>query len=225
MNAPFSVWLIIYPKYFPPGDDMLTLSTAGKSGPEAVKIISASLTEDEDELKILIDGPDQANEITKFLNTNGFGEVVPEDDEGTLYLMASRKAQTHEPETEPPKTHPARPQTIPPNSESIKLSGILISCENRKYRPAFLKDLIRNIAAMKKKPDIIALMNEAVRLSVYSSQTCDYLKELEEDGVNVLVSESCADRLGITEAIGAGVLSDISGILGRIFECEKIVSV
>ena len=70
---------------------MLTLSAAGKSTDDIEKLIQESLTDagDDEELKILIDGPAQASQLTKLLESFGFNDVVPEDD-----LKKARRAGT-----------------------------------------------------------------------------------------------------------------------------------
>ncbi len=102
--------------------------------------------------------------------------------------------------------------------------AIILSYENKKYRPAFMQKFIHALTQANIKPSIIALLDNAVNLAVYDSKTCSDLKILAESGVNVLISDSCADRLGLTEAIGTGLLTDMSEILEKIFPCEKVLS-
>ena len=208
---------------------MLTLSAAGKSTDDIETLIHDAITgnPDEEELKILIDGPSRAGDIKKILETEGITDVVPEDDDGMLYLLATRKVQNPEaeqtPESESPsesaqttdtKTSPL-PRKVPaiPNS-----TGILISCEAGKYRPAFMAKFIASLAQAKTRPDVIGLLNGAV-------SSCEDLKRLEADGVQILVSGACSDRLGITESLGAGNIADMSEILDAVLSCEKIISI
>ena len=212
---------------------MLTLSAAGKSADDIETLIHDALTNnpDEEELKILIDGPSRAGEIKKILEAEGITDVVPEDDDGMLYLLATREVQ--KPEAEQPTSESApdsevgsvaeQPSPIPrkiPNS-----TGILISCEAGKYKPAFMAKFIASLAHAKTRPDVIGLMNAAVSLAAYNAPSCDDLKRLESDGVQILVSGACSDRLGITESLGTGVVADMSEILDAVLSCEKIISI
>ena len=214
-------------------NNMLTLSAAGKSADDIETLIHDALTNnpDEEELKILIDGPSRAGEIKKILEAEGITDVVPEDDDGMLYLLATREVQ--KPEAEQPTSESApdsevgsvaeQPSPIPrkiPNS-----TGILISCEAGKYKPAFMAKFIASLAHAKTRPDVIGLMNAAVSLAAYNAPSCDDLKQLEADGVQILVSGACSDRLGITESLGAGVVADMSEILDAVLSCEKIISI
>ena len=233
---------------------MLTLNAEGKTGSDAVDFVKDSLSENENEreLKIIIDRPDQSEGITKYLTSEGFN-VLLEDDDGTMFLLASKTAQDDndsdseseidsepEPESESDikiqdfltpievkddtKTaSQVKPKVI--NNTVIKdSSAVILSYENKKYMPAFTEKIIDSLNKSKIKPDVIVLMNNAVSLAAYNSQVCDELRELESNGVEILISESCADRLGLTEALGAGILTDMSEIFEKIFSCEKVVS-
>ena len=199
-----------------PGDEqiMLTLSVAGKSGDEAVKIISEAVNSSEAELKILIDNPSQAEDLKKYLTAQGFSDIVPEDDDGTLYLTAIRR----------PEQPQENPKSLPQIRTEPQISGILISCEAKKYNPDFLQRFLAALTKSEHKPQVIGIMNSAVKIAAYDSGTCDTLKKLEAEGVRLLISSSCADRMGITEAIGAGVKAEMNEIIDEVLSCEKVIS-
>ena len=201
---------------------MLTLNAAGKSANEAVRLIQDALNGDDEEIKILIDSPVLWPEINKFLISQGFNDIVPEDDDGALYIMVSKNAQKDKEEVHE-EAHETESSFTSANSKNA--TAILISGENKKYRYDFLRKFLLSLMDSRIKPDIIALMNDSVKLAAYDSETCDYLKKLNAEGVNVLVSESCADRLKLTEAIGTGELEDMSEIIERVLECEKVISI
>ena len=69
---------------------MPTLNALGKHGGDLVNFLRSSLKDDENELKILIDGPVQVEEIRRFLEPLGFSDFVLEDDDGNLYLMIEK---------------------------------------------------------------------------------------------------------------------------------------
>ena len=203
---------------------MLTLDATGKHGGDLVKFLRASLKDSENELKILIDGPIQVEEIRKFLEPLSFSDFILEDDEGNLYLTTSKKIKVEE-ISAPPPPPPAPVAAEKKININIKHStGILISCETGKYKNIFMKKILDSLVKSKIKPDVLALMNGAVNLAAYNSLTCNYLKELENNGVKILISESCSDYMGITEAVGAGTLVDMSEIFEEIFSCEKVIS-
>ncbi len=210
---------------------MLTITTAGQSVNDALSLVKNALNgKNDDSLKILIDGPVQAEAIKKFLESQGFNDVLLEDDEGTLYLTVP--LSKNEPQPAPsnllnpvkvqpqPILHETQTQTQKPGT-----LGIIISCRNKDYQSSFIRKFLLSILKTEIKPDVIALLDSAVKISAYNSPLCVILKKLETSGIQILISESCADRLGITDAAGAGVIADMSEILDEIFSCSKIISI
>ena len=198
---------------------MLTLSVSGKDKAEAVNALKESLNGQESEVKILIDDPSQGAELQKYLESEGFNHIIPEDDDGTLYLTAS-------------KVQPEQPKPAQENEARVKAAvntgpqtyGIVLSGECRKNEREFLEKVIASLNEAKTKADLLCLINGAVKLAAYNSPSCDILKKLEADGVRVLISRTCSDRLGITEALGAGTLVTMSEILEAVSSCEKLLS-
>ena len=224
MNQPPIVCRIIYPKNA--GDEyMLTLSVSGRSNSEAIDILREAVS-GETELKIQIDTPSQAQELQKFLETEGFTDILPEDDDGTLYLTASKKhpeySHTKQESVSEEKTTPMKGKQVIPSEP--KRYGIVLSGECRKHEREFLEKLIASLLETENRPEILCLMNGAVKLAAYDTRSCDVLKKLAADGVSVLLSAPCADRLGITEALGAGVCVSMSEILEAVNSCEKLLS-
>ncbi len=191
---------------------MLTITTAGKSDVEAVNLVKNAISTGES-VKILVDGPLQADNIKKFLDTQGWSVMI-EDDDGSLYLTAMKDVQQ-------PKVTPH----VAPKETAPGTIGVLISCRNKEYNSAFIKKFLLSLLKTDIKPDVIALLDSAVKIAAYNSPSCVALKKLEDDGVQILISETCADRLGITDATGAGVIADMAEILDEIFSCSKIVSI
>ena len=191
-----------------------------------------SITNDEDELRIALIDLSRADEVKRALEAQGYVDIVPEDDDGNLFLMATKKPVTEEQISEPEQVTPppieseAQPQPLPIDIPVIKNStGVLISCEPVKYNQTFFKKVLASILASRVKPSVLALTNGAVKLAAYNTQTCNYLKALESNGVKVLISDSCSDTAGLTETVGAGVMVDMSEIFEAIFTCEKVVSI
>lgn len=190
----------------------------------SIRSAISSAPDNSDEVKVLIDGPSQIQEVRKFLEAQDFANVQLVDDEGIVYLTASRKIPDDKP-SDTLSSEVVQPTKI---SQDITLkisTGVIISCDTRKYNTLFLASFLRSLAQSKIKPDILALTNSAVKLAAYNSPTVDYIHELVASGVEVLISESCADRLGISDALGVGVTVAMSAIIEKIFACERIMSI
>ena len=179
-----------------------------------------TVTNNEDSLRIELADFSQIDEISGLLKAQGYLEIIPEDDDGVMFLTASKK------KTKPEAVAAPEPKPVVSAQSVIRNStGLIISCESGKYARPFFKKALQSLLLSRTKPKVLALMNGAVSLAAYNSQTCQDIKKLEEAGVKVLISESCADVIGVSEAVGVGKKVDMSEIFEALFECEKVVSI
>ena len=193
---------------------LLSLTTAGKSANDALNLVKNAITGNSEPLKVMVDGPAQADTVKRYLDSQGYSVLI-EDDEGTIYLTATKEGN---------KPIPVK-ISVKKEEVSTGTIGVIISCRNKEYNSSFMKKFLLSLLKADTKPDVIALLDAAVKIAAYNSPLCVTLKKLEAEGIQILISESCADRLGVTEAAGAGVIADMSEILDEIFSCSKIVSI
>ena len=201
---------------------MLALNVSGKSSDDALSILKEAVSGTETELKILIDSPSQAAELQKFLASEGFRDILPEDDDGTLYLTAVRDDPAQKTAQTPAKTPAMRKFTRAVEGGTL---CVVMSRRAGKYELEFCERFAASLVECEAKPDVLCLMDGAVKLAAYDSPSCDTLKRLESLGVRILISNSCADRMRITEAVGAGVLVSMSEIFEAVSSCEKLLSI
>ena len=121
-----------------------------------------------------------------------------------------------------PAVNVSKPERANLSLELRNSTGVLI--KDGKNKKNFMLKILSSLVKSKIKPEVVALINGAVSLAAYNSNSCNYLKELEAAGVKILISESCADSLGITEAVGVGTIVDMSEIFEEIFSCERILN-
>ena len=73
-------------------------------------------------------------------------------------------------------------------------------------------------------PRTVALINEGVKLALFDSSSCDHLKNLERKGTNILVCGTCVNHFGITDSVGAGVISTMFEIVEALNGSGRILS-
>lgn len=186
-----------------------------------------------DGIKILFESPVIANDVKKLLENANF-TVEISDDDGRISLTGKSKniapvAQDVNVNQDDSSDVPEINQVNQVNGTKVKSTlGYLFSNQNfsrnKNYGSIFLTRTIKAIANSKNKPDVIALVNDSVKLALYNTTTCDFLKSLERKGTRILVSGMCSDNFGITETIGAGVISDIDEIIQVISSCDRIIN-
>ena len=232
---------------------MLTVSIIGKSLNEALALTKPAIEQDESGIRLLADNTGIALDIKKFLEAQSYN-VMLEDDNGKIILTSSKvnyltqnqnlNAHANLNTNVNPIQTTANLNTIPAtiafskmgalanqNSQSknkgtfaILITGKNFSRENKKYGRVFLKRVIESLTQLKQNPDVIAFMNEGVKLALYNSASCDFLKELEAKGSRVMISGMCADNFGLTESIGVGIIANIADIIDAVSACDKVLS-
>lgn len=74
-------------------------------------------------------------------------------------------------------------------------------------------------------PNILILKDNAVKLAIFDSSACDRLKNIERRGTKILICGTAANYFGITEKIGAGIVSSPFEILEALEEADKVINI
>lgn len=93
---------------------------------------------------------------------------------------------------------------------SDELGGILI------------KGFLYALTQLDKKPQTVILYNSGVKLAVGGSGL-DHLKQLEEEGVEILSCGTCLDFFGIKDELAVGSISNMYSIVEKLSEATKII--
>ena len=218
---------------------MRTLNLIGYETKKALDELKKS--KEEDELEIISDRPTDASEMKRTLETLGF-EVGITDDDGSILLSAEKiKNDTSEHEdsnnyVDIYKENDNKENIIQENINQENVEKVFNGntvyvfssyrgiSKSRNYIKKYFSSIFEGILRSERVPEIIVLLNDSVKLALYNSKTCDYLKMMEGRGVRILVSGMSSDNFGITESIGAGIIAEIDEILEVISECEKVVN-
>lgn len=128
---------------------------------------------------------------------------------------------------EPKETGPSlREETVADRRRSI---GILITRpvlggDDPLLGEVLMKSLLGTLSQVEPLPEVIALMNEGVRLAVKHTSSLDHLSDLERKGVRILVCGTCTSHLGLTTDIGAGVISNMFEITEALLAVDRTLS-
>jgi len=95
---------------------------------------------------------------------------------------------------------------------SDELGGILMR--------AFMHTLLE----LKPQPHTIILMNNGVKLAVTGSTVLDDLKELSDNGIEILVCGTCLNYFGLTDNVAVGEISNAYTIAETMLQAGKVVN-
>ena len=225
---------------------MITINALNAGGRDPAALVRAALKKGAQELEVLTDGTTSAMKVKQLLEEEGF-HVQIEDDDGRLKLTAAREtlpprppqpvlvpmaqprapAQKNAPAPralQPVQAQPGRPAPREGARLTVLITGETLGRGNNELGGILIRNFLRELAELATPPRAVALMNGGVRLALFDSSACDYLKDLERAGTKVLVSGICAAHFGITESVGAGILASMSDVVGELSKAENTVT-
>ncbi len=80
------------------------------------------------------------------------------------------------------------------------------------------------LAQSEDKPSKILFYADGVKLVCEGSLVVNWLKLLEEDGVELMVCSTCLEYFGLMDEVRVGQVGGMPGILAALQESDKVVS-
>jgi selenium metabolism protein YedF len=84
---------------------------------------------------------------------------------------------------------------------------------NAELGTVLIKAFMNTVAGQAKKPDVMIFYNTGVKLTVQGSDVLEDLKQLESEGVQVLVCGTCLNYFEIKDKLAVGVVSNMYDIV------------
>lgn len=89
---------------------------------------------------------------------------------------------------------------------------------------ALLQTYVQTIYKIEPLPEKILLYNEGVRLVAEESGALQALKELQEQGVEILACGTCLNFYELTSALKVGKIADMYAIMSTVNQAAQVVS-
>ena len=210
---------------------MIVVNATGRACPESVAMTKAALDKGAEELEVLVDNPEAATNVKRLLEDRGF-RVLLQDDDGRLKLTAGKKTEpsvstSRASASQAQAPAPAAPMPVPRPVEgmAVLITGKTLGRNDEELGEILVRGFLGALSQLALPPRTVALINEGVKLALFDSSSCDHLKNLERKGTNILVCGTCVNHFGITDSVGAGVISTMFEIVESLNKAGKILSV
>ena len=210
---------------------MIVVNATGRACPESVAMTKAALDKGAEELEVLVDNPEAATNVKRLLEGRGF-RVLLQDEDGRLKLTAGKKTEpsvstSRASASQAQAPAPAAPMPVPRPVEgmAVLITGKTLGGNDEELGEILVKGFLGALSQLDVPPRTVALINEGVKLALFDSSSCDHLKNLERKGTNILVCGTCVNHFGITDSVGAGVISNMFEIVESLNKAGKILSV
>ena len=209
---------------------MIVVNATGRACPESVAMTKAALDKGAEELEVLVDNPEAATNVKRLLEGRGF-RVLLQDEDGRLKLTAGKKTEpsvstSRASASQAQAPAPAAPMPVPRPVEgmAVLITGKTLGRSDEELGEILVKGFLGALSQLDVPPRTVALINEGVKLALFDSSSCDHLKNLERKGTNILVCGTCVNHFGITDSVGAGVISTMFEIVEALNGSGRILS-
>jgi len=184
----------------------------GLSCPRPVILIREVLRR-ADEVVTIVDNETACENVTRMAQKQGFAATVEKKTEG-IYIHLSRQEQAV---AEPEERAVAAPT-------AVLIAASTMGRGPEELGTVLVRAFLHTLNEVSPLPHTLVFMNSGVHLVVEGSPVVDDLRELVEQGVEVLACGTCLDYLGLKEKVSVGTVSNMYTIAETLLRAAKVVA-
>ena len=188
------------------------IDARNKACPQPVLLAGEAL-KSSDNIIILVNNVTARQNVTKFAKSRGCGVTVEEKDDG-IYLHLKREAAVCQVMAEAP-------------AGGIVVfigSDIIGRGENIELGRLLMQSFLNTLQSLPSKAETVIFMNDGVKLVAEGSPVVGELRQLAETGVELLACGTCLSRLGLSDKVAVGQVSNMFTISDVMMRAGKIMS-
>jgi selenium metabolism protein YedF len=121
----------------------------------------------------------------------------------------------------------ARKLPCPQSATGIVLfiaSDILGRGDNQPLGSLLMQSFLHTVGGIRLRPEAIILMNNGVKLATKDSLVIGELRQLEDQGIEILACGTCLSRLQLTDKLAVGQISNMYNITDILLKSKKVIS-
>jgi selenium metabolism protein YedF len=190
---------------------MQRIDMRGKTCPvpviETKKLIESH---DFDEIEILVDNATSKENVSRFLESRGYGVAVEETD-GCISVRASGASSVRE------AVAPAASRTV------VFIDGETVGRGDPELGAILMKSFLHTLKELNPLPRRIIFINAGVNLAVEGSNYLSVLGELENLGIELTSCGTCLDFYRLKEKLAAGRVTNMYDIVTSLAEATAVL--
>ena len=97
--------------------------------------------------------------------------------------------------------------------------------ENYQLGNLLMQKFLHTINGHRFKPETVVLMNNGVKLVTQDSLVVGELRQLANQGVDILACGTCLSRFQLTDKVAVGKVSNMSDITDALLKAVKVISI
>jgi selenium metabolism protein YedF len=181
------------------------------SCPQPVMLTIKAL-EEADEVTTIVDNEVARENVSRLGESQGC-EVRVEPKEDGIYLTLRKTG--------------ARPAKGEPQYATGTVlfvsSDVLGRGEDHQLGSLLIQKFLHTLGGLTSKPETILLINNGVKLVAEDSPVLGELRQLENQGIDILACGTCLSRFQLTDKVRVGLVSDMYTITDTLLKAKRII--
>ncbi|NMC96140.1 MAG: sulfurtransferase-like selenium metabolism protein YedF [Deltaproteobacteria bacterium] len=198
---------------------MKIIDARGLSCPQPVVLTKKAL-EDNARVTTIVDNETALENVKRLAGKFGFAVTVESQGKGIYEIHIGRGADFNK-----DQDFVASCQTgaAPSGPFVIAVTEDKMGRGNDELGAVLIKAFLHTVAGQAKKPDVMIFYNTGVTLTVQGSDVLEDLKQLESEGVQILVCGTCLNYFEIKDKLAAGVVSNMYDIVETMSNAGRLI--
>jgi selenium metabolism protein YedF len=198
-----------------------TVDARGLACPQPV-VLAKQAIETNEKVKVIVDNETALENVKRLGTKLGCNVKVEKNKDNAYEIKLKRKADTAG----------IKDDFAPSCSTTPAASGplvLVISSDkmgrgNDELGYVLIRAFLHTVVEKKEKPDVMIFYNTGVKLTVQGSEVLDDLKQLESEGVQMLVCGTCLNYFEIKDKLAAGNVSNMYDILDIMSRAGRLLA-
>ena len=199
-----------------------TVDARGKACPQPVIETRQALADDAVRMvKVLVDNDPAVENVTRTGRSLGCDVQVDDLGNGQAEITLTR-GETAPLSSDRPKAEPVAEGREAPQVAVLMASDTIGRGDDELGRVLTVA-FVKTLAAMSPLPKTLVFLNSGVKLTTKGSALVGAIKELEEEGVEVLSCGTCLDFYRLKESLEVGIISNMFDIVSALASADKTI--
>jgi selenium metabolism protein YedF len=200
--------------------DIKTVDARGLSCPQPVVLAKQAL-ESNKKVKVIVDDETSLENVKRLGNKLGCDVSVEAKSSGIYEIQIIRGTDYNKNQDFVASCETGAAKSGP---FVIVISENKMGRGNDELGTVLIKAFLHTVAEQSQKPDVMIFYNSGVKLTVQGSDVLDDLKQLESEGVQILVCGTCLNYFEIKDKLAAGIVSNMYDIVETMSSAGRLLT-
>jgi selenium metabolism protein YedF len=194
---------------------MSVLDCRGLACPQPVVTTKQAMDQiREGELVVIVGNAVSCNNVERFAQSQGYSVTVEKKEED-YYLRIRKSGSAGQGEVIPEAGSPRRVVAY--------LNSNLLGVGDEALGLILMRSFLKTLLDLNPKPNRLILINSGVRLASEGSEVLETLKNLSDQGVEILSCGTCLDFYGLKEKLKVGAVSNMFEIAQSLLDAVRLI--